>query len=276
MNGPRETTQAASGPMLSIVVPVFNEAGHLEDVIKHMMQSPCPIRREWIFVDDGSSDASRGILREMQKRHGFQLIEQPRNRGKGSAVIIGIREAHGDFIMIQDADFEYDPFDVPELLEPLLQGRADVVFGNRFNHSVHQVHRTWHYFWNRLLTLLSNACSGICLADMGTCYKIFRTDLLKAMNLKSRRYGIEVELTAYIAKTAARIYELPVHYYPRAGLQEKTIDWKDGVCALFHLMRFNFLTSSEDAFLRLPEFYRTPHRPRSAQPTTQEAPKEKP
>ncbi len=276
MNGPSETTQAGSGPLLSIVVPVYNEARHLGEVIEHMMQSPCPIRREWIFVDDGSTDGSRQILREMQERHGFHLIGHPRNQGKGSAVIRGLQEARGDFIMIQDADFEYDPYDVPELLEPLLQGRADVVFGNRFNPSVRQVHRTWHYVWNRLLTLLSNAFSGIRLADMGTCYKIFRADLLKAMKLKSRRYGIEVELTAYVAKTAARVYELPVHYYPRAGLQEKTLDWKDGIAALFHLVRFNFLISPEDAFLGLPEFYRAPHRPRSAQTMTQDAPKEKP
>ncbi|MDP2240402.1 MAG: glycosyltransferase family 2 protein [Burkholderiales bacterium] len=276
MSAPRETTQAASDPLLSIVVPVYNEASHLGEVIEHMMKSPCPVRREWIFVDDGSTDNSRQILHEMQLRHGFLLIDQPSRRGKGSAIIRGIREAHGDFIMAQDADFEYDSFDVPDLLEPLLQGHADVVYGNRFDKASRHAYRTWHYFWNRLLTGLSNAFSGLHLTDAGTRYKIFRADLLKAMNLKSRRFGIEVELTAYVAKTAAQVYELPVHYHPRARLQEKTANWTDGICALFHLIRFNFLTSPGDAFLDLPEYYRTPHRPRSAQTTTQDASKEKP
>lgn len=266
MAGQQKTTATETHPMLSIVVPVFNEAGHLEEVIEYMMQSPCPIRREWIFVDDCSSDDSVQILRRMQSKHGFRLVEQPRNRGKGSAVTRGIRESNGDFVMIQDADFEYDPYDVPDLLEPLLGNRADVVFGSRFKKSALQVHRTWHYFVNRLLTILSNAFSGIYLTDMETCYKVFRADLLKAMNLQSTRFGIEVELTAYAAKTTARVYELPIHYYPRTRLQGKKINWKDGIAALFHLVRFNFFVSPAAAFHELPEVYRSPHRPRRPQP----------
>lgn len=276
MNGLSETTQAVSGPMLSIVVPVYNEARHLGAAIENMMRSPCPIRREWIFVDDGSTDGSVQILRDSQGRHGFRLLEQQRNRGKGSAVTRGLHEARGDLIMIQVADFEYDPFDAPDLLEPLLEGRADAVFGNRFDKSVRQVPRTWHYFRNRLLTLLSNALSGIRLADAGTCFKIFRADLLKAMNLKSRGQGIDIEMTAYVAKTAAQVYELPVHYHPGTGLQGKTMGWTGGISALFHLVRFNFLTSPEDAFLNLPALYRTPRLPRSFQTTTRDASKEKP
>lgn len=240
---------------LSIVVPVYNEAPHLARVIETLMASPCPIEREWIFVDDCSRDRSLEILRELAPKFGYRLIEQNPNRGKGMAVIRGIQEATGEIIMIQDADFEYDPNDVPELLEPLIKGKADVVYGSRFKSSK-QVHRTYHYFVNRLLTILSNLMSGIYVTDMETCYKLFRADLLKAMKLRSERFGIEIELTAYIAKVRARIYELPISYFPRTRLQGKKINWKDGVAALFHLIRFNWLTSTEEAFVRVPDHYR--------------------
>lgn len=241
-------------PKLSIVVPVYNEEPHLARVIETLMASPCPIEREWIFVDDKSRDRSLAILKQLQPKHGYRLIEQSPNQGKGMAVIRGIREATGDFIMIQDADFEYDPNDVPALLQPLLDGKADVVYGSRFKNSS-QVHRTYHYFVNRLLTTLSNLFSGVYLTDMETCYKLFRADLLQGMDLQSRRFGIEVELTAYIAKIRTRIYELPISYFPRTRLQGKKINWKDGVAALFHLVRFNWLVSVEEAFPRLPERY---------------------
>jgi glycosyltransferase involved in cell wall biosynthesis len=233
---------------LSIVVPVYNEERHLEKVIETLMKSACPIEREWIFVDDSSRDGSLEILKRLSERHAYRVIEQKPNQGKGAAVIRGIKEAKGDLIMIQDADFEYDPNDVPALLAPLLEGKADVVYGSRFKKSAYQVHRTYHYFVNRLLTVLSNLLSGIYLTDMETCYKVFRADLLKAMNLQSRRFGIEVELTAYIAKTRARVYELPITYYPRTRLQGKKINWRDGVAALWHLFRFNRLVKPATAF----------------------------
>ncbi|MGK5082331.1 glycosyltransferase family 2 protein [Bdellovibrionota bacterium FG-1] len=242
-------------PKLSIIVPVYNEEHHLIEVIDVLMQSPCPIDREWIFVDDCSRDGSLPILHDLSKKYGFRVIEQNPNQGKGAAVIRGIQEAKGDLIMIQDADFEYDPNDVQALLQPILENRADVVYGSRFKKTVTQVHRTYHYFVNRLLTILSNLLSGIYLTDMETCYKIFRADLLQPMQLKSRRFGIEVELTAYIAKTRARIHELPISYYPRTVLQGKKINWKDGVAALGHLIRFNWFTPPEQAFHRLPERY---------------------
>ncbi|MBU6376350.1 MAG: glycosyltransferase family 2 protein [Bdellovibrionales bacterium] len=234
-------------PTLSLIVPVYNEARQLEDVIRNLMSTSCPIEREWIFVDDRSTDGSTEILKRLQQEFQFQLFEQSPNQGKGAAVIRGIREAKGDFIIIQDADFEYDARDIPSLLQPMLEGRADVVYGSRFKAS-HQVRRTYHYFVNRLLTILSNLLSGIYLTDMETCYKLFRADLLKPMKLQSKRFGIEVEFTAYIAKTRARIYELPVSYYPRTRLQGKKINWKDGVAALGHLVRFNWLTSIDEAF----------------------------
>ncbi len=243
---------------LSVVVPVYNEERHLAQIVEFLMKSPCPIEREWIFVDDCSKDRSLEILKELQPRHGYRLLEQIPNQGKGAAVIRGIREATGDFILIQDADYEYDPRDVPALLQPLLEDRADVVYGSRFKKSAMQVHRTYHYFVNRLLTVLSNLLSGIYLTDMETCYKVFRADLLKSMNLRSARFGIEVELTAYVAKVRPRIYELPISYFPRTYLQGKKISWKDGVAALGHLLRFNWFTPVEEAFPTLPERY-SPH-----------------
>jgi glycosyltransferase involved in cell wall biosynthesis len=242
--------------VLSLVVPVFNEQARLTQVIEGLLASPCPIDREWIFVDDSSTDGSPAILRELQKKHGFKLYFLEKNSGKGSAVRKGIAEATGDFIMIQDADFEYDPQDIPQLLEPLLSGKADVVYGSRFKKSAPQVHRTYHYFVNRFLTILSNLFSGIYLTDMETCYKIFRSDLLKNMKLVSSRFGIEVELTAYLGKVKARIFELPINYYPRTKLQGKKISWKDGLAALYHLIRFNFLIDFESAYRsELPEHY---------------------
>jgi glycosyltransferase involved in cell wall biosynthesis len=238
-------------PKLTVIVPVFNEEGRLEEVVAMLMRSRCPIEREWIFVDDHSSDRSTELLGKLASKHGFRVIKQPVNQGKGAAVARGIEAATGDYIIIQDADFEYDPNDIPALLQPLLDGTADVVYGSRFKTGP-QVHRTFHYFANWLLTELSNLLSGIYLTDMETCYKVFRADILKAMNLRSRRFGIEVELTAYIAKIRMRVFELPISYYPRTKLQGKKIGWRDGVAALFHLLRFNWFTSAERAYKAKP------------------------
>ena len=163
--------------------------------------------------------------------------------------------------MVQDADLEYDPDDVPTLLKPLLEDQADVVYGSRFKSNALQVHRTYHYFVNRFLTLLSNLFSGIYLTDMETCYKLFRADLIKSMDLTSRRFGIEVELTANIAKTSARIYELPISYHPRTRLQGKKINWRDGFAALYHLVHYNFFRSFDESFKDLPEKYYPRTRP---------------
>ncbi len=240
---------------LSLIVPVYNEEQQLENVIHSLMANTYPIECEWIFVDDCSKDGSLAILKRLSSQYGFKVLEQKPNQGKGAACIRGFKEATGDFIMIQDADFEYDPKDVPQLLTPLLEGKADVVYGSRFKKNSPQVHRTYHYFVNRFLTILSNLLSGVYLTDMETCYKVFRADLLKSMQLKSKRFGIEVELTAYVAKARARVYELPISYYPRTYLQGKKINWKDGVAALFHLFRFNILVSNQEAFNQLPERY---------------------
>ena len=245
-----------SMPKLSLVVPVFNEELMLPRLIDVFMAAPCPIPREWIFVDDHSTDKSLAVLNSLAEKYHFIVLEQEKNEGKGSAVIRGIRETTGDIIMVQDADFEYDPTEIPLLIQPILANKADVVFGSRFKHSTLQVHRTYHYFVNRVLTILSNLLSGLYLTDMETCYKVFRADLLKSMNLMSKRFGIEVELAAYVAKTRARLFEIPISYYPRTRLEGKKINWKDGLAALRHLVYFNYGRSFNDSFTNLPAAYR--------------------
>ncbi len=239
---------------LTVIVPVCNEERQLQQVIERLMDSSCPIEREWIFVDDCSSDGSLAILKTMSDIYGFEVIEHEVNQGKGAAVIRALRQATGDYIMIQDADLEYNPNEIPMLLKPLLENQADVVYGSRFTRGREQALR-FSYFGNRLLTILSNFFSGVHLTDMETCYKIFRSDLLKAMHLKSNRFGIEVELTAYVGMVMARVSEIPITYFPRTHRQGKKVGWMDGLAALGHLIRFNLFTSPEKAFLNLPKKY---------------------
>jgi glycosyltransferase involved in cell wall biosynthesis len=243
-------------PKLSIVVPVYNEEVQLPRLIELFMSVPLPVEREWIFIDDHSTDGSLAVLKSLSEKYHFKVLTQGKNQGKGAIVTRGIQEASGEIIMIQDADFEYDPREIPLLIQPILDNRTDVVFGSRFKHSSFQVHRTYHYFINRLLTALSNLMSGLYLSDMETCYKVFRADLLKSMVLTSKRFGIEVELAAYVAKTSARLFEIPISYYPRTRLEGKKINWKDGLAALWHLVYFNFCRSCKDCFKNLPVRYR--------------------
>jgi glycosyltransferase involved in cell wall biosynthesis len=240
---------------ISIIIPVYNEEKHIADVFTYIMSAPSKIEREFIVIDDCSSDNSVTILKDLQKKYNFILNVLPVNGGKGAAVIRGIKESTGDFIMVQDADFEYDPWDLDNLTAPLLENKADVVFGSRFKKNGLQIHRTYHYLVNRFLTTLSNLFSDAYLTDMETCYKVFRSDLIKSMNLESPRFGIEVELTAYTAKTSARIFEIPVNYYPRTKLQGKKINWKDGIAAIFHIIKFNLFRSLDQSFTSLPERY---------------------
>ncbi len=242
-------------PVLSIIVPVFNEEAELERLIERFMHVPLTVEREWIFVDDHSTDTSLTILKSLAARHGFRVLAQPVNQGKGAAVIRGIREALGEIIVIQDADFEYDPTEIPILIQPIIDQRADVVFGSRFRQGSLQVHRTYHYFINRFLTILSNLFSGIYLTDMETCYKALRADLVKPMRLTSPRFGIEVQLTAYVAKTRAHIFEVPISYSPRTRLEGKKIDWRDGLAAMAHIVYFNCFRRLNDAFTNLPSRY---------------------
>jgi glycosyltransferase involved in cell wall biosynthesis len=251
---PASVSAPARSATLSVIIPVHNEGRLLDAALDRLRDAPCPIARELILVDDGSTDDSLRIARTRAAELGLTVLSRP-HRGKGAAVAAGIEAATGDFICVQDADLEYDPRDLAQLVLPLLEDSADVVYGSRFRREAPQVHRTFHYLINRVLTDLSNLLSGIYLSDMETCYKVFRADLLKAMRLRSERFGFEVETTAYVAKVNARIYELPISYAPRTKLAGKKIGWRDGLAALIHLVRFNLLVGRNQAFAGLPAHY---------------------
>jgi glycosyltransferase involved in cell wall biosynthesis len=240
---------------LSVLVPVFNEAADVLDALGILLQAPCPIEREVIVIDDASTDGSRELLRVLAAEGSISLIERTQRGGKSVALVDGIAAAVGDYVIVHDADREYDPNDIPRLLAPLLADEADVVYGSRFRREGRRVHRTSHFLVNRLLTALSNGLSGIYLSDMETCYKLFRADLLKSMRLRARGFGFEVEATAYIAKTGARVFEMPISYYPRTRLAGKKIAWTDGLAALGYLLRFNLLVDLNGAFAELPAHY---------------------
>jgi glycosyltransferase involved in cell wall biosynthesis len=242
-------------PRLTVVVPVFNEAAHVRESLAILLHAPCPIEREVIVVDDGSTDGTSELLLPLAAEGAVRLIQRPRRGGKSVAVADGIAAAAGDYIIVHDADREYDPHDIPRLLAPLLAGEADVVYGSRFRREGRKVHRTFHFLGNRLLTALSNVLSGIYLSDMETCYKLCRADLVKSMRLRARGFGWEVEATAYIAKTSARVFEMPISYYPRTRLAGKKIGWTDGLAALSYLVRFNLLVDLNAAFTDLPARY---------------------
>jgi glycosyltransferase involved in cell wall biosynthesis len=201
-----------------------------------------PLNIELVCVDDASTDGTRAILERLRDQGSIdQLLMQNPNQGKGAAVQRGIQAATGDVIVIQDADLEYDPFDLPRLLEPILDGRADAVFGSRFIGGVHRVLYFWHRLGNGLLTLFSNMLTDLNLTDMETCYKMVRADLMKSLPLTSKRFGIEPELTARLAQSRARIYEVPISYSGRTYAEGKKINWKDGVAAFWHIARFNLM-----------------------------------
>jgi glycosyltransferase involved in cell wall biosynthesis len=231
---------------LSIVIPAYNERATVEDLLRRVAAAPLPagIEREMIVVDDGSSDGTRELLREIAARGEWplRLIEQPVNQGKGAAIRAGFAAAAGDIVLIQDADLEYDPADYPELLRPILEDEADVVFGSRFLGGPHRVLFFWHSLGNRFLTMLSNMLTDVNLSDMETCYKVFRREVLDGMKLESNRFGIEPELTAKVVKRGARIYEVPISYRGRTYAEGKKIGWKDGFSAIWAICKYNLFS----------------------------------
>jgi glycosyltransferase involved in cell wall biosynthesis len=224
---------------LSVVVPVYNERSTLRTVVERVLAVPLDL--ELLCVDDGSSDGSREILSQLEGQYPqIRVFLQPHNMGKGAALRRGIQEAHGDFVIIQDADLEYDPGDFTALLEPLVQGKADVVYGSRFLGSApHRVLYFWHSVGNKLLTLLSNSLTNINLSDMETCYKVFRREVIQSIAIEENRFGFEPEITVKVAKRRLRIYEVGISYWGRTYEEGKKISWKDGFRALWCLVKYS-------------------------------------
>lgn len=226
--------------ILSVVIPCYNEVATVENLLRKVRE--VPLRTEVIVVDDGSTDGTRDQLTRLESGGLVdQLIFHEKNAGKGAALRTGFARATGDVVVVQDADLEYDPAEFPLLLEPILSGKADAVYGSRFLGGPHRVLYFWHSVGNRVLTLLSNMFTDVNLTDMETCYKMVRRELLQSLPLSAHRFGIEPELTARLAQAEARIYELPISYNGRSYAEGKKIGWKDGVSALWSIVKYNVL-----------------------------------
>ena len=225
-------------PLLSVVMPVYNESATLEEMVERVIA--VPLRKELIAVDDASSDGSREILARLSQKHGFRVLLQDRNRGKGAAVRKGISEAKGDIIVMQDADLEYSPEEFPELIDLIVKGKADAVFGSRFL-GRHRCFLFTHYLANLFLNLVTNVLYNTTMTDMETCHKAVRADLLKSLPLRSDRFGIEPEITAKLFKRGARVYEVPITYEGRDYAEGKKITWRDGFPALWALVKYRFV-----------------------------------
>jgi glycosyltransferase involved in cell wall biosynthesis len=224
-------------PLVSVVMPAYNERDTIEEIIRRVLA--VPLRLELVVVDDGSSDGTGDILQRLAPALSFKLLLQPHNRGKGAALRRGFAEVTGDIVVIQDADLEYSPEEYPQLIELICSGRADVVYGSRFI-GRHRVFLFTHFLGNRLLTGLTNMLYNTMLTDMETCFKAMRIEVLRSMTLRSERFGIEPELTAKIFKRGYRVYEVPITYDGRGYEEGKKITWKDGVVAVWTLLKYRF------------------------------------
>jgi glycosyltransferase involved in cell wall biosynthesis len=253
----RYSPSALHDPKVSIVIPVYNEKKTVDEILRRVLDTEP--RKEVIIVDDCSTDGTKQILENMAARQAkgeetapaqdgadsiplrdLRFFFQAQNLGKGAALRRGFAQVSGDIVLVQDADLEYDPRDYSKLLEPILDGRADVVYGSRFLGGPQRVHYFWHYVANKILTLLSDIFTNLKLTDMETCYKVFRKEVLQGIHLRSNRFGFEPEITAKIAKHNWRIYEVPISYAGRTYEEGKKITWKDGLKALWYIVRFTF------------------------------------
>jgi glycosyltransferase involved in cell wall biosynthesis len=225
-------------PLLTVVMPVYNERATVDEIVARVLD--VPVRKELIAVDDASTDGTRERLVALGKERGFKVLLQERNQGKGAAVRRGIAEASGDIVVIQDADLEYSPEEYPELLELIVRGKADAVYGSRFI-GRHRCFLFTHYLANLFLNLVTNVLYNTTMTDMETCLKAIRTDVLKSLRLRSDRFGIEPEITAKLFKADARVYEVPITYDGRDYSEGKKITWRDGLPALWTLIKYRFV-----------------------------------
>jgi glycosyltransferase involved in cell wall biosynthesis len=231
---------SAARPLLSVVIPCFNESATILDLIDRVRSSPVE-SKQIIVVDDGSSDGTRELLQEL-KADDLIVLLHDRNRGKGAALCTGFAAARGQISIVQDADLEYDPAEYPLVIGPIVQGKADVVFGSRFQGAApHRVVYFWHRVGNGFLTLLSNMLTDLNLTDMETCYKAFRTEIIQSISIREKRFGFEPEITAKLARRRCRIYEVGISYYGRTYDEGKKIGWRDGFRAIWCILKYNLL-----------------------------------
>ncbi len=251
-----QSSSDSRAPLISVTIPVYNERGYIEEILRRVQA--VEINKEIIVIDDYSSDGTREWLLQLHRQQAagaqavpildgnsrlridnIRFLFQEKNQGKGAALRRGFAAATGDIVLVQDADLEYDPREYPKLLDPILDGRADVVYGSRFLGGPQRVHFFWHYVGNKFLTLLSDMLTNLNLSDMETCYKVFRREVLAGIRLKSDRFGFEPEITAKVAKGNWRVYEVPISYSGRSYDEGKKITWRDGLQTIWQILRFN-------------------------------------
>jgi len=223
--------------MISVIMPVYNEVKTISEIVRRVQS--VDLKKEIIIVDDASTDGTREVLQELANEPDITVLFHQLNQGKGAALRTAFNEVKGDIVIIQDADLEYDPFEYSKLIRPIMEGKADAVYGSRFLGGPHRVLLFWHYLGNKILTLFSNMLTNLNLTDMETCYKVFKSSLLKEFTIESNRFGVEPEITTKLARLKCRIYEVDISYSGRDYTEGKKINWKDGIAAFYWILKFN-------------------------------------